>query len=163
MQADSRTATDAELYIDRVFEAPRELVFEAWTNRAHLDRWSCPKGFTLPVSEGDVRDGGWFRACMRSPEGQGHWVSGTYKEVRAPEKLVFTHAWEGEDGERSSETLVTVTFEAISALKTRMRFHQAFFPSRQSRDGHEGGWNQSFDKLGSLLATLVGSHKEVRR
>lgn len=155
MQADMSARADAELLIDRIFDAPRELVFEAWTSRAHLDRWSCPKGFTLPFSEGEIRDGGWFRVCMRSPEGRDHWVSGTYREVSAPGKIVFTHAWDDESGERGAETLVTVTFDAISTDRTRMRLHQAFFTSRQNRDGHVEGWNESLDKLRSLLATLA--------
>lgn len=155
MKADTSDNADAELYIDRVFDAPRELVFEAWTNRTHLDRWSCPRGFTMPVSEGEIRNDGWFRACMRSPEGEDHWVSGSYREVRPPEKIVFTHAWDDENGRRGGETLVTVTFDAVSRDKTRMRFHQAFFTSRQSRDGHAEGWTESFDKLAWLLERLT--------
>lgn len=162
MQVEISAKADAELHIDRVFDAPRDLVFEAWTSRAHLDRWSCPRGFTLPFSEGEIREGGWFRVCMRSPEGQDHWVSGLYREVSAPARIVFTHAWDDESGERGAETLVTVTFDAISADKTRMRLHQAFFTSRPNRDGHVEGWNESLDKLGSLLAELTVSNRGAK-
>lgn len=152
MNAETGTVAETELIIERVFDAPRTLVFEAWTQSEHLDRWSCPAGFTLPFSEGEIRTGGWFRTCMRSPDGEDHWLSGEYREVTAPERIVFTHAWHDENDEPGHETLVTVTFRETTDGKTRMVFHQAFFTSKASRDGHEGGWNECFGKLDALLA-----------
>lgn len=146
--------SDAELYISRHFDAPRELVFEAWTKPEHLNRWCCPTGFTIPVSEGDIRTGGHFRTCMRSPEGEDNWLSGTYREVAAPERIVFTHAWHDENGKPGHETVVTVIFKEEGG-KTRLTLHQAFFASKASRDGHEGGWKQTLDNLASYLPTIA--------
>ncbi|MCR4265721.1 SRPBCC domain-containing protein [Nitratireductor sp. ZSWI3] len=155
MNARTAAKADAELHINRTFDAPRALVFETWTKQEHLDRWSCPAGFTMPHSEGDIRTGGWFRTCMRSPDGQDHWLSGRYREVVPPERIVFTHAWHDENGEPGHETVVEVTFTETPDGRTRMSFHQAFFASKASRDGHEAGWTESFDKLDALLAALA--------
>jgi uncharacterized protein YndB with AHSA1/START domain len=145
--------SDAELHISRLFDAPRALVFEAWTKPEHLDRWSCPTGFTIPHSEGDVRTGGWFKTCMRSPEGNDHWLSGTYREVTPHERIVFTHAWHDEDGRPGHETMVTVTFSDEGG-RTRVTLHQAFFASKASRDGHEDGWNATLDNLATYLPRM---------
>ncbi|MFC5585410.1 SRPBCC domain-containing protein [Nitratireductor kimnyeongensis] len=142
---------DAELSIQRVFNAPRDLVLEMWTRKEHLDRWSCPDGMTIPVSEGDIRTGGWFRTCMRGNDGSEYWVSGTYHEV-SPERIVFTHAWDEESGERGHETVVTIAFSDTEDGKTHMHFHQAFFTSTASRDGHAEGWKACFEKLDKLLS-----------
>ena len=100
-----------ELVISRVFEAPRSLVFKAWTQPEHLARWWGPKGFTLVACEMDVRPGGaWFRR-MRSPEGAEYIKRGVYREIVAPERLVFTYVNEEADGSLGPETVVTVTFE----------------------------------------------------
>lgn len=155
MRHETPAAADAELNIIRTFNAPRELVFEAWTKPEHLDRWSCPTGFTIPVSEGDIRTGGQFRTCMRSPAGEEHWLSGEYREVTAPERIIFTHAWHDENGKPGHETVVAVTFTETDDGKTKMHFHQAFFTSMASRDGHEGGWKECFDKLDALLKEMA--------
>jgi len=147
--------SDAELYISRLFDAPRALVFEAWTKPEHLNRWCCPKGFTLPFSEGDIRTGGSFKTCMRSPEGQDHWLSGTYREITPPERLVFTHAWHDENGTPGHETVVTVTLKEEGG-KTRLTLQQAFFVTKASRDGHEEGWNETLDNLADYLAAVSG-------
>ncbi|WP_157019301.1 SRPBCC family protein [Mesorhizobium xinjiangense] len=135
-----------ELYIQRTLDAPRELVFRMWTEGEHLEKWSCPTGFTIPFSEGDIRPGGSFRTCMRAPDGTDHWLGGTYKEIVAPEKIAFTHAWQDENGNSEHETVVTVTL-AEKDGKTLLTLHQAFFVSEASRDGHETGWNETLDQL----------------
>ena len=142
-----------ELVITRVVNAPPSLVFKAWTEREHLLHWSAPHGFTVTHCEGDVRPGGAWRSCMRSPEGVDLWLSGVYREIVAPERLVFTHAWEDDEGKRGHETLVTVTFIDHGG-KTKLTFRQAFFESVESRDGHMGGWNECFDRLGDYLREL---------
>jgi uncharacterized protein YndB with AHSA1/START domain len=140
------------LYMTRVFDVPRSLVFQAWTRKEHIDRWLAPRGFTIPFSEGELRPGGRWRCCMVSPQGIEHWLSGTYREIIENELLVFTHAWE-EDGKRGHETLVTVRFADLGS-KTRMTFQQATFASVESRDGHAGGWGECLDILADYLATL---------
>ncbi|WP_309083271.1 SRPBCC domain-containing protein [Chelativorans sp.] len=156
MAADAATArqSDAELYITRVFDAPPALVFDAWTKPEHLSRWCCPTGFTLPYSEGDIRPGGWFKTCMRSPQGEDHWLSGTYREVTPPERLVFTHAWHDGAGQPGDETVVTVTLKGEGG-RTRLTLHQAFFASKGSRDGHEAGWQETLDNLAAYLPKLA--------
>ncbi|MBX3654573.1 MAG: SRPBCC domain-containing protein [Ramlibacter sp.] len=142
-----------ELVITRLFNAPRQLVYEAWTRPEHLAHWSGPEGFTTPHHEMDLRVGGRYRACLRSPDGQDHWVQGVYRELRAPERLSMTHAWEDASGQPGLETLVTVTFTDQDG-QTLMTFHQAAFESSASRDGHEGGWSSSFHRLAAHLAAL---------
>jgi uncharacterized protein YndB with AHSA1/START domain len=147
--SESKTARDNELVINRTFDAPRDLVWKAWTER--MDQWSAPRGFTIPVSEGDLRPGGAWRACMRTPDGKDLWLGGVYQEIVEPERLVFTHAWNDESGQPGPETLVTVTFVERNG-KTEMHFTQTGFTSDESREGHNGGWNESFDKLEEMLA-----------
>jgi uncharacterized protein YndB with AHSA1/START domain len=143
--------TRAELWIRRSFDAPRELVFACWTDPERLSKWCCPKDFTLPFSEGEIRTGGWFKICMRAPDGTDHWLSGTYKEVVAPEKVVFSHRWLDESGQPGHETMVTITL-AEEGDRTRLTLHQAFFQSEASRDGHQEGWSETLDNLEEYLS-----------
>jgi len=91
-------ANDRVLIIERAFAAPRDLVFKMWTVREHVSRWLAPRGFTITQSDADVRPGGAWRSCMRSPEGVDHCVGGVYRDVVENERLVFTHAWDGDKG-----------------------------------------------------------------
>ena len=146
-----RAETRPELTIRRSFDAPRDLVFRCWTEPERLNRWCCPKGFTLPFSEGDIRPGGSFKTCMRAPDGTDHWLSGTYREIAPPERLVFSHRWLNEKGEHEHETVVTITLREQDG-KTQLTLHQAFFLSEASRDGHRGGWTETLDNLAEYLA-----------
>jgi uncharacterized protein YndB with AHSA1/START domain len=143
------TASNLELVINRTFDAPREIVWKAWTER--MGEWSAPKGFTIPVGEGDVRPGGKWHATMRKPEGGDMKLGGVYREVVPPERLVFTHAWEDASGGFSPETVVTVVL-IDRGDKTEMNFKQTGFDSIGARDGHNEGWGSSFDRLEELLA-----------
>jgi Uncharacterized conserved protein len=142
------TASDLELVIDRMFDAPRDIVWKAWTER--MGEWSAPKGFTIPVGEGDVRPGGKWHAAMRKPDGTDLKLGGVYREVVPPERLVFTHAWIDADGGHSPETVVTVVL-IDRGDKTEMHFTQTGFDSTDARDGHSAGWGSSFDRLDELL------------
>src|SRR5947207_15661949 len=117
-------APERELTVTRVFDAPREVVFGAWTDPAQAALWWGPQGFTTISCEMDVRPGGAYRACMRSPEGTRHCRRGTYREIVPPERLVFTFAWEDAAGDLGHETLVTVTFADAGRGKTRLTLHQ---------------------------------------
>jgi uncharacterized protein YndB with AHSA1/START domain len=141
MDARVRNNADAEreLIIRRTFDAPRELVFRAWTEPQLLAQWSCPRGFTCSENRGELRVGGAFSACMRSPEGTEHRLRGVYREIVPPERLVFTHCWVDERGTPGPETLVTVIL-AERGGRTEMMFHQGLFASIAARDGHEQGW-----------------------
>lgn len=143
---------DRGLVITRVFDAPRRLVFKAWTDPEQIARWWGPRGFTTIFSEADVRPGGAWRRRMRSPEGTEHCGRGIYREIAVSERLVFTYAWEDAAGNPGRETMVTVTFEALGD-KTRLILHQAVFESVTARDAHRGGWTSCLDRFADYLAT----------
>jgi uncharacterized protein YndB with AHSA1/START domain len=145
-----------ELLIKRVFEAPRRLVYEAWTKPEHLERWQgAPEGFTVTSHQVDLRPGGAFRICMRSPEGVDHWLQGVYREVVEPERLVFTHAWLDADNQPGPETLVSITFSEIAG-KTELTLRQTGFKSIGSRDGHQGGWTSMLDRFYAYIVAISG-------
>lgn len=143
-----------ELSVTRVVDAPRELVFRAWTDPVHLARWWGPQGFVTIELSADIRPGGAYRACMRSPVGTTHRRRGIYREIVAPERLVFTYAWEDEHGALGPETLVTVTFAELGA-KTRVSLHQAVFESVGARDSHREGWASCLERFADYVATLT--------
>jgi len=139
-----------KLVITRVFNAPRELVWKAWTEREHLLRWSCPAKFVTLFSEVDLESGGAWRVGMRSPAGQEYVMFGSYREIVAPERLVFTHGWEQDELHDGHETLVTVVLEETSS-GTKMTFTQSNLATASSRDGHIEGWSGAFDNLNNYL------------
>lgn len=143
---------DRELVLTRVLDAPCERVFAAWTQVEHLAQWWGPKAFTVPHARIDLRVGGEYRACLRSPEGADYWVRGVYLEIDSPAKLAFTWAWEDDDGNPGHETRVELTFEAVNG-RTLMTFRQAEFESVESRDSHQGGWTECFDRLHAWMST----------
>ncbi len=146
------TADALELVIDRVFDAPRELVWKAWTDPGMMKVWSAPRGFTIPRSEGELRVNGHWRATMVKPDGEELNLGGKYLEISEPERLVFTHVWMDENGNPTSpDSIVTVTLTA-RGNKTEMNFRQTGFDSLGSRDGHSEGWTECFDKLDELLS-----------
>jgi uncharacterized protein YndB with AHSA1/START domain len=148
----AETAEALELVINRVFDAPRSRVWQAWTDPDQMKVWSSPRGFTIPVSEGDLRPGGRWHATMRQPDGTLLNLGGEYREIVEPERLVFTHAWYDGDGKQQGpETIVTVTL-VERGNKTEMNFRQSGFDSNGSRDGHAGGWTECFERLDELLA-----------
>ena len=145
-----RAPLERELVIARTINARRELVFAAWTDPRLAAQWWGPVNYPAAHVEMDVRPGGAWRICLRSTEGGPDlWQGGVFREIVAPERLVFTFAWEEED-ERGLETLVTVTL-ADAGGKTRMIFRQAPFQSDKERDGHRWGWNSAFDRLDDRL------------
>jgi len=146
----TRPTAQHELVITRTFDAPRALVFKAWSTPEHMVRWLGPRDFTAPHCSMDFRVGGAYRACIRSAEGQDYWMRGIYREVIEPERIMFTFSWE-EEGERGRENLVTVTF-AEQGGKTRMTFRQAFFETIEQRDSHHQGWSECIDRLAQYLA-----------
>lgn len=137
-----------ELVIKRVFNAPRDVVWTAWTEK--MDQWSAPKGFTIPVAEGDLRPGGAWRSCMVTPDGKELWLGGVYREIVPPERLVFTHAWDDPNGKPGPETVVTVVLTEAGA-KTEMNFSQSGFTSADDRKNHGEGWGECFQRLEELV------------
>jgi uncharacterized protein YndB with AHSA1/START domain len=147
---DAAALAERELVVSRILDAPRRLVFQAWIEPEQAARWWGPQGFTTLSCEMDVRPGGAFRVGMRSPEGTDHWKRGVYREVVAPERLVFTYAWEDAAGKPGHETLVTVTF-AEQGGKTKLTLHQAVFETVTSRDGHRTGWTSCLERFADYL------------
>jgi uncharacterized protein YndB with AHSA1/START domain len=161
--AASLKSEELALVMTRTFDAPRTLVFEAWTERQHLERWQgAPQGFTVTTEVADIRPGGAFRICMRSPEGVDHWLQGVYRDVVAPERLVFTHTWLDAERKPGTETLVTITF-AERGRKTELTLRQSGFKSEESRAGHEGGWASTFDRLAEYLDGVRSNPFRVAR
>jgi uncharacterized protein YndB with AHSA1/START domain len=147
------TSKDRELVITRIFDAPPSLVFKMWTDPEHMKRWAAPRGLTVTHGKGEMRPGGAWRSCMHTPAGEDLWLSGVYQEIVPDRKISFTHAWEDGNGKRGHETLVTITL-VEHAGKTKLTLHQAVFDSVASRDGHDGGWGESLDKLAEELAVI---------
>jgi uncharacterized protein YndB with AHSA1/START domain len=143
-------SAERELVITRIFDAPRSLVFEAWTKPEHLVHWWRPNGFTLPVCEIDFRPGGTHRFCMRSPEGRDYWVRGVYREIVEPERIVWTAIMD-EEGKPGRETVMAITFADYEA-KTKLTVHQTFPEPITTRSAHQG-WNESLDRLAEYLVT----------
>jgi uncharacterized protein YndB with AHSA1/START domain len=151
-----------EIVITRIFDAPRELVWKAWTEPEHFKRWWGPKNFTAPVCKVDPRVGGVYLYCMRSPEGQDYWNTGVYKEIIPMERLVYTDSFADEKGnvvpathygmsaDFPLELLVTVTFEEQGG-KTKMTLRHVGIPAGEMSDLTAAGWNESFDKLSESL------------
>jgi uncharacterized protein YndB with AHSA1/START domain len=152
----TKPIADRALTITRTFDAPRALVFKLWTDPKHVRNWWGPRDYPAAHIEMDVRPGGRWRHCLHGTEdGRDLWMGGVFREVVAPERLVFTFAWE-EEGERGLETLITVTFAERDG-KTLMTFRQTPFQSDGERDGHQGGWTSTFDRLDEHLADFSGS------
>ena len=145
------SAAELELVITRILDAPRELVFKAWTEPDRAIRWWGPRGFTTAHYELDFRPDGAYRVCMRSPEGTEHWQRGVCREVVEPERLVFTFAWEDSEGTPGHETVVTVTLAEFGA-KTKLTLHQVVFETVTARDLHQGGWASALEWLAEYLA-----------
>lgn len=143
------------LTITRLFNAPRNLVFEAWTTPERLARWWGPKDFTAPSITTDFREGGAWRSCIRSPEGQDYWAHGTYQDIVSPSRIAFTFTWEEED---AMDTLITVTFEEVPG-GTRLTFHQTPFATVESRDSHMEGWGEC---IGRLLAYVADQKEAIK-
>lgn len=151
-----------ELEITRVFNAPRELVWKAWTDPECLKQWLGPKGFATTHLAYDVRPGGTWRNCLQWTGAEPAWIGktwddlwqgGRYLEVVAPERLVLTFQWEGRTDIPCDKTVITIRLRELEG-KTVMHFHQAFFSTEEQRDAHGQGWNSSFDRMAAYFDEL---------
>jgi len=142
------------LILHRTFDAPRVLVWKAWTEADHLMRWLCPAGFEVLFAEVDLRTGGKWRSGMRSPDGNEYVAGGEYREIDQPSRLVLTHKWERNDLEPRATTEISVTLNERDG-KTDMIFVQSGLGSADSALSHKGGWTGAFDNLARLAITLA--------
>ena len=151
------------LAVTRVFDAPRELVFRSWTEPERLKRWWGPKGFTTPFCALDLREGGIFLYCMRSPEGRDFWGRGVFREIVVPERLVLVMSFADAEGnvvpatyyglgpDWPLQTLMTVTFEELAGA-TRVAVRDEGIPPGPDGDGTRQGWVEMLDDLAEYLA-----------
>jgi uncharacterized protein YndB with AHSA1/START domain len=154
-----------EVLITHVFDAPRAMVFKAWTDPEHLQRWFAPRGCTLRLAKTDIRPGGAYLCCIRTPDGHDCWCMGVYREIVAPERLVFTMAVAdangnpaepaqmGMDPDWPRETTVTVTF-AEDGGRTRLTLHQTVAEALAKRTGAHPSWLDMLDRLDEDLAKV---------
>jgi uncharacterized protein YndB with AHSA1/START domain len=140
-----------ELELVRELAAPRERVFAAWTDPDKAARWWVPQGCTLVSCKMDVREGGAWHRRLRLPDGGVIAKWGQYREVRPPERLVFTYNTQYADGTLDPETLVTVTFEELGG-RTRLTLRHERFWSEPATLSHAGGWSGSLERLLRFIA-----------
>lgn len=144
---------DLSLIITRLFDAPRERVFDAWIDPKQISKWIGPRTVRPEARVLEPKVGGRYQIHMRREDGaDGPIVGGVYREIKRPERLVFTWMWDPAFpmAHAGHEMLITLTFRSVGA-KTEMTLRQETFDSTESRDSHNQGWNASFDKLGEQL------------
>jgi uncharacterized protein YndB with AHSA1/START domain len=152
------TSGQRTLTLERIIDAPRELVFKAWTDPKQVAQWWGPKYFTNPICEMDVRPGGAILIHMAGPDGTVYPMTGTFDEIVEPERLVMTTgAFEDEEGNPQLEDITTVTF-AEHEGKTKLTVHAVVTKSAPAAEGAlagmEQGWNQSLDRLADYVANV---------
>jgi len=151
------TPSDREILGTRVVDAPRELVWEAWTNPEHVPHWLLgPEGWTMPVCEIDLRPGGAWHFVWRRSDGTEMGMRGEYREVEPPERLVHTESWGGD----WPETLNTLILSEEDGKTTMAQ--TILYPSKEARDaalatGMTKGASISFERLDEYLRTMAGA------
>jgi uncharacterized protein YndB with AHSA1/START domain len=136
----------------RTFNAPRDLVFRAFIEPERMKHWWAPRGFSMLSCALDLREGGAWRMRIRSDDtGAVQTEVGVYREIRAPERLVFTHAWVRANGSLTPTTLVTVRFTERGG-RTEVSFRQEDFRSAAACLSHEQGWSSSLGLLTEYIA-----------
>jgi len=159
--------------ISRVFDAPRERVWQAWTETERLKQWWGPKGFTVTHCKVDLRPGGMMHYCLRMPDGNDMWGRFIYREIVKPERLVFVNSFSDKDGGITvhpmspnwpREMLTTVTFEAQGG-KTKLTVNWALFDSAtdlerktfdEGRASMKQGWTGTMDQFVAYLTNKEG-------
>lgn len=160
----SSTVSNDAIVIERIFEAPVDLIWQMWTQPEHFKKWYGPEGFSVPVAKMDVRVGGRRLVCMETPDGSMKiWTAGEYTEVVPNERLVYTDGMADESGNLVSPsamgmpggypaiTTVTVLLEELNG-RTKMVMTHAGMPKDQQ--GASRGWEQAFAKMANYLKTV---------
>lgn len=141
------------LRMERIFAAEPERVFQAWTDPEKLAQWWGPESMTIPRCEMDVREGGAWLTVMRNKEGGERTVSGVYRIIDPPRRLVLTWAWHYDGVRNGHETEITVELEPVEG-GTRLVLVQQTFKEREHRDNHCGGWASSLNDLEKFLRQI---------
>lgn len=136
------------LRMTRLIRAERQAVWDAWTMPEHMKKWACPAPDGVDHVIVDFRVGGSFVLAMEV-DGKRHTAVGTYREIEAPRRLVYTWDWEEEEN-RMGETVVTVEFRARGEETEVVLVHEGF-PAAEARDGHEQGWALCLDHFERLF------------
>jgi uncharacterized protein YndB with AHSA1/START domain len=154
-----------EIKLSRVFPAPRAAVFEAWSSTEHVARWFCPATYTIPEAEVQMRAGGPFDVCMRSPEGVDHWIRGRFIEIVPLERLAIAMDILDAGTRPLFSTHTVVTF-ADEAGGTRMEVAQTYTLHDPAClwmiEGASAGWNETLDRLASELTRMQSGGVIVR-
>jgi len=149
------TPTDREIHVERIFEAPRDRVFAAYTDPELIPQWWGPRGTAAIVDRMDVRAGGDWRFVIRNSDGSETGFRGTYREVTAPERIVQTFEWEGMPGYISVETVEFEDLGERTKVVTTSIFHTTEERDGMLGSGMEGGMNETFQRLDELLERLA--------
>lgn len=152
------TTAGQQLTVERIFDAPRTLVFDAWSKPELLAQWWGPKGWTLPVCNLDLRPGGVWHYCMRGPAGEESWGKAIYHEIVAPERIVYTDYFsdaEGNISEKMPAASITLLF-AEQDGKTKVTSY-AQYPTAADLEtvikmGMIEGMTETLDRLDQYLA-----------
>jgi len=149
------TPTDREIHTERVFDAPRNRVFAAFTDPDLIPEWWGPRDATTLVDEMDVRPGGSWRFVMRNSDGTETAFRGTYREVTPPERIVQTFEWEGMPGHVSVETTMFEDLGDRTRVTSTSLFHTPEERDGMLASGMESGMNETYARLDELLARLA--------
>ena len=157
MNNDVQLPDDATLVLKRLLNAPQELAFRAWTSAEHIQQWMRPEpGMEVPLASMDLRVGGKFRIQMKTPDGEFFTAVGEFREVKAPERLVYTWDFEKdgsgtEFGEvEGKQSLITVEF-LKRGEQTEMVLTHSRFATVESRDNHARGWEKLVESFAKLV------------
>jgi uncharacterized protein YndB with AHSA1/START domain len=155
------------MVVTRVFDAPRKLVWKAWTDPKYVMQWWGPKGFTAPFCEIDFRVGGKFLCCMRAPDGQEFWNSGEYHEIIPYEKIVSSMYFSDSKGNKVDPAQYGIEHDAIDGLRdvilfedigdgqTKLTFIGNETMQNATESGQLEGWKQILDKIAALVEELA--------
>jgi uncharacterized protein YndB with AHSA1/START domain len=155
------------MVVTRVFDAPRELVWKAWTDPKYVMQWWGPKGFTAPVCKIDFRVGGKFLCCMKAPDGQEFWNGGEYYEIVPHQKIVYSMYFADPQGNKVEPAQYGIEHEAIEGARDMVTFedigngrtkltligNESMESAKNS--GQLEGWNEIFDKVAAVVAGLA--------
>ena len=148
------TPTEREIHVERIFDAPRDRVFELFTDPELIPEWWGPRGTTTIVDEMDVRNGGSWRYVSRNSDGSETAFRGTYREVSPPDRIVQTFEWEGMPGHVSVDTAVFEDLGERTKLVSSSIFHTTEERDGMLGSGMEEGMNETYQRLDELIERL---------